>query len=61
MIRPGFETTDPFTQARIVLVKRAEETSGRGWVIDVHCPQGAPPSFAAHLHQTWTETFEILG
>ncbi len=60
MISPGFETTDPITQTRIVVVKGARETSGRGWVIDVHCPQGAEPAFVAHMHRTWTETFEIL-
>lgn len=60
MISPGFETTDPFTQTRTVVVEGARETSGRGWVIDVHCPQGAAPAFLAHVHCTWTETFEIL-
>ena len=60
MISPGFETTDPFTQTRLVLVKGAQETAGRGWVTEVHCPQGAAPWVAAHVHSTWTETFEIL-
>ena len=60
MISPGFETTDPFTQTRTVVVQGARETSGRGWVIEVHCPQGAAPAFLAHVHRTWTETFEIL-
>ena len=60
MISPGFETTDPITQTRIVVVKGARETSGRGWVIEVHCPHGAAPAFLAHVHRTWTETFEIL-
>src|SRR6185369_13986409 len=31
MISPGFETTDPFTQTRTVVLKGARETSGRGW------------------------------
>jgi mannose-6-phosphate isomerase-like protein (cupin superfamily) len=60
MISPGFETTDPITQTRLVLVKGAQETAGRGWVTEVHCPQGAAPWVAAHVHRTWTETFEIL-
>lgn len=60
MIGRGFETTDPVTQTRLVLVKGADETAGRGYVLDVHCPQGAPPYVAPHVHQTWTETFEIL-
>lgn len=60
MIRPGFETTDPFTNTRLVVIKGAEETDGRGWVIEVHCPQGAPPAIQEHIHLTWSETFEIL-
>src|SRR5580765_8178090 len=58
-IKAGFETTDPITQTRIVVVKDAEEMSGRAFVTEVHCPQGST-QFPAHLHQTWTETFEIL-
>jgi quercetin dioxygenase-like cupin family protein len=60
MIRAGFETTDPRTQTRTVLVKGAEETGGRGWVLEVHCPEGAPAASPAHFHETWVETFEIL-
>ena len=60
MISPGFETTDPITQTRIVVIQGARETSGRGWVIEVHCTQGAAPAFLPHVHRTWTETFEIL-
>jgi len=60
MIQAGFETTDPFTETRSVVVKGAEETEGRGWVIDVHCPEGAPPAILEHVHLTWSETFEIL-
>jgi hypothetical protein len=58
-IKAGFETTDPITRTHIVVVKGAEETSGRGWVTEVYCPQGAT-TFPAHVHETWTETFEIL-
>ena len=60
MIRAGFETTDPFTHTRAVVIKGAEETDGRGWVIEVHCPEGAPPAVLEHVHLTWSETFEIL-
>ena len=42
------------------MIKGAEETAGRGWVIEVHCPEGAPPGISEHLHLTWSETFEIL-
>jgi mannose-6-phosphate isomerase-like protein (cupin superfamily) len=60
MISPGFETTDPVTQTRTVVLQGARETSGRGWVLEVHCPEGAAAAFIAHLHRRWTETFEIL-
>jgi mannose-6-phosphate isomerase-like protein (cupin superfamily) len=60
MISPGFETTDPITNTRLVVVKGAREMAGRGWVIEGHCPQGAAPAVLPHLHRTWTETFEIL-
>jgi quercetin dioxygenase-like cupin family protein len=60
MITAGFETTDPISKTRLVVVKGAEETAGRGWVIELHCPEGAGPWVAAHVHRTWTETFEIL-
>jgi mannose-6-phosphate isomerase-like protein (cupin superfamily) len=60
MISAGFETTDPITHTRLVVVKGARETAGRGWVTEVHCPEGAAPWGAAHVHRTWTETFQIL-
>jgi mannose-6-phosphate isomerase-like protein (cupin superfamily) len=60
MIRAGFETTDPRTGTRTVLARDAAATAGRGWVLEVHCPVGAPPPNPAHLHTTWVETFEIL-
>jgi len=31
MIGPGFETTDPITRTRTVVVQGARKTSGRGW------------------------------
>src|SRR5262245_5829930 len=60
MIGPGFETTDPITQTRMVVLKGASEMAGRGWVIEIHCPEGARPAVLPHVHRTWTETFEIL-
>lgn len=58
-IKAGFETTDPITHTRIVVVKDTEEMSGRGWVTEVYCPQGST-AFPPHVHQIWTETFEVL-
>ncbi len=40
MISPGFETTDPITQTRLVVVQGARETADRAGVTEVHCPQG---------------------
>lgn len=60
MVRVGFETTDPFTQTRSIVIEGAEETDGRGWVIEVHCPEGAGPAILEHVHRTWSETFAIL-
>lgn len=60
MIRVGFETTDPFTQTRSVLIQGPEEMDGRGWVIEVYCPEGAPSVISEHVHLTWSETFEVL-
>lgn len=60
MIRRGFETTDPITKTRLVVVKDAQDTGGRGWVTELHCPEGAAPYGPPHVHRTWKETFEIL-
>lgn len=60
MISPGFETTDPITKIRFVLVKGALETGGRGWVLEHHCPEGMLPYVRPHIHPRWTETFEVL-
>ena len=60
MISVGFETTDPITKTRFVVLKGAQETAGRGWVLEHHCPEGAAPLAIPHVHPTWTEIFEIL-
>lgn len=60
MLRAGFETTHPATGTRSVLLEGAEERDGRGWVIEVFCPVGAPPHILAHVHDEWSETFEIV-
>lgn len=60
MIRAGFETTDPVTGTRTVVVQGTEEMGGRGWVLEVHCPEGARPAILEHVHLSWKETFEIL-
>jgi hypothetical protein len=55
MISPGFETTDPITQTRLVVVKGAQETAGCGWVTEIHCPEGAAPLQAAATIRTLTK------
>jgi len=60
MIEAGFETTDLASGTRIVLVEGTQETESRGWVREVHCPEGAGPWILEHVHATWTETFEIV-
>lgn len=60
MIRAGFADTEPRTQTRTVVIAGAEEMDGRGWVLEVHCPEGAASSILPHVHERWTETFEIV-
>lgn len=60
MIRAGFETTHPLSGIRTRLIAGAEETGGRGWIIEVRTPSGAASYLPEHFHLTWSETFEIL-
>lgn len=60
MIQAGFHTTDPFTKTKTTLIEGAEETGGKGWMLEVHCPEDAPAHILAHVHLTWQETFEIV-
>jgi mannose-6-phosphate isomerase-like protein (cupin superfamily) len=60
MIKAGFETTDPRSGTRMVILEGAEETAGRGWLLELHCPRGAPPAVVEHFHEQWTETFEVV-
>jgi mannose-6-phosphate isomerase-like protein (cupin superfamily) len=59
-ITAGFESTDPRTGTRLQVVKAEREMGGRGWVLEVTCPEGAPAAVVEHIHLTWTETFEIV-
>jgi quercetin dioxygenase-like cupin family protein len=60
MIEPGFAIVDAATGTRTVLIKGTREMSGRGWVLEVHCPEGAGPTIQPHMHTTWTESFEVV-
>ncbi len=59
-LKPGFSTVDPRTGTRMRLVEGNDEQDGMGWVLEVECPAGVASSIKAHLHTSWTETFEIL-
>ena len=56
MIESGFSTTDPITGTRTQMI----ESDRNGWVLEVHCPPGAPAHILEHVHLSWTETFEIV-
>lgn len=56
----GFETTNPRTGTRMILLKGNMELGGRGMMLEVHCKDGMPAGILEHLHMNWTETFIIL-
>lgn len=60
MIEAGFTMVNPFTQSRTVVSETDVETGGAGFTIEVTCLPGTGPSILEHLHDTWTETFEVL-
>jgi len=51
----------PLTRSRSVVIATDVETGGMGFTLDVTCLPGMGPNVLEHLHETWTETFEILG
>lgn len=60
MITAGFETTEPLSGTRALVLQAAAETNGMGWVLEVTCPEGARSSILEHVHTEWRETFEIV-
>ncbi len=60
MIRAGFVIENPLTKSSILVVESDAETNGKGWLLEVRCVPNAGPDLAEHLHQSWTERFEIL-
>jgi quercetin dioxygenase-like cupin family protein len=60
MIRAGFTFEHPVTKTRTVVLESDAETNGMGWLLDVTRYSKAGSDLGEHLHQTWTETFEIL-
>lgn len=60
MIRAGFTFEHPTTKTRTVVLEAAEETGGTGWLLELTRYSASGSDLGEHLHQTWTETFEIL-
>jgi mannose-6-phosphate isomerase-like protein (cupin superfamily) len=60
MIRAGFTFEHPITKTHTVVLEAAAETGGMGWLLEVTRYSAAGSDLGEHLHQTWTETFEII-
>jgi hypothetical protein len=43
-----------------MVLEAAAETGGMGWLLEVTRYSAAGSDLGEHLHQTWTETFEII-
>lgn len=60
MIRAGFTFEHPITKTRTVVLESDAETKGMGWLLEVTRYSKLGSDLGEHLHQTWTETFEII-
>lgn len=60
MIRAGFTFEHPTTKTRTVVLEAAEETEGMGWLLELTRYSASGSDLGEHLHQTWTEIFEII-
>ena len=60
MIRAGFTFEHPVTRTRTEVLESDRETRGMGWLLEITRYSAAGSDLGEHLHQTWTETFEIL-
>ena len=60
MIRAGFTFEHPSTKTRTVVLESDVETNGMGWLLEVTRYSKLGSDLGEHLHQTWTETFEII-
>lgn len=60
MIRAGFTFEHPITKTRTVVLEAEAETNGMGWLLELTRYSAAGSDLGEHLHQTWTETFEII-
>lgn len=60
MIRAGFTFEHPATKTKTVVLESDAETNGMGWLLELTRYSEAGSDLGEHLHQTWTETFEII-
>lgn len=60
MIRAGFTFEHPATKTKTVVLESDAETNGMGWLLEVTRHSKLGSDLGEHLHQTWTETFEII-
>jgi len=60
MIRAGFTFEHPKTKTRTVVLESDAETNGMGWLLEVTRYSKLGSDLGEHMHQTWTETFEII-
>ena len=60
MIRAGFVIENPITKSKTRVIESDAETNGQGWLLEITCVPHARPDIPEHLHQTWTERFEII-
>lgn len=60
MIRAGDVTENPILGIRILLCKTEVETGGTGFELEYFIQPHAGRESVGHLHQWWTEQFEIL-
>ena len=60
MIRAGFSFEHPVSGTRTVVLESDAETGGLGWLVEVTRVTSEGPDLAEHLHESWTEIFEIV-
>jgi hypothetical protein len=60
MIQAGFTFEHPLTKTKTVVLESAAETNGMGWLLEISRTSKRDRDIGEHLHQTWTETFEII-
>ena len=60
MVKKGFSFRSDRSGTLLRVLEGAEETGGKGWLLELTCDPGKPPAIPEHFHTNWTETFEVL-